>query len=320
MNVRQRNHYNLLLCIFGISSIPLYSFIMLLDLPFTIVGKPLFNPEWLLDYPRNLIPVIESSSYNVALIIDIIDASITKALMPIGDKIRYFRITNRLRQMMEPDYDMRVLDLSELGLGEEHVPQLQVLADFLKNNNTVKELRLNNNNLDDVAIAIFADLLRHNHSLQKVNLANNAFSKEAWQSIAEALKENKGLVELNLSNNSVDNDSLQTLFNALTNNYTLQKLNLACCSYYPNTELPSDSKLHLKSLLYFREIPLEWLRNNPSITEIDERNILYNLYEERENNVSKQRRMLIEEHRALQAKSDDIVKHALTFATHYLLK
>lgn len=80
--------------------------------------------------------------------------------------------------------------------------QVFALAESLHVNNTVEEMDLSYNNIDDAGVATIARLLKVNRSLNSVNLSGNNIGPEGAAKLADALADpgggGGGLAVLNL--------------------------------------------------------------------------------------------------------------------------
>lgn len=103
-----------------------------------------------------------------------------------------------------------------------------VLADALRNNTTLEQLSLWDNQVGDIGVIVLSDALRNNSSaLKRLDLSQNGITDEGAEYLAQMLKINKILIYLTLSNNEISNQGLQSLASALQNdNNTLQRLSL----------------------------------------------------------------------------------------------
>jgi Ran GTPase-activating protein (RanGAP) involved in mRNA processing and transport len=101
-----------------------------------------------------------------------------------------------------------------------------ILSEALKNNNTLEELELQDNQVSDHGVWHFANVLSvNNNTLKKLVLGNNAITDEGVKYLAQMLQSNRTLTFLGLSNNSITHQGLQILVNSILNyNTILQKL------------------------------------------------------------------------------------------------
>lgn len=103
------------------------------------------------------------------------------------------------------------------------------LIDGLKNNNTLTNLNLSKNNLQDDNIYILAEILKNNNTLQKINLSDNFISDNGFTFIINALVNNSSIVSLNLSYNNIIDLILDQypLLDNFRKNKSLQELRLS---------------------------------------------------------------------------------------------
>ena len=100
------------------------------------------------------------------------------------------------------------LDLSDNGCTDEGIAL--VCAAALDPKCTVTSLDLSSNPLRGVGANHVAEMLRANHSLTDLKLANCGLSDKAAQELAEALCVNTMLTKLDVSGNSITNDGAAT--------------------------------------------------------------------------------------------------------------
>lgn len=104
---------------------------------------------------------------------------------------------------------------------------MQVLADFLRNDTTLRVLALPRNEISDQGVTWLADALKYNNALDKLVLCNNQIGNVGIRLVAEALRYNHGLLELSLNgNNMVGDDGKNALLAALDVNRTLQSVDI----------------------------------------------------------------------------------------------
>ena len=106
--------------------------------------------------------------------------------------------------------------------------ELEMLIKILKENTTLKILRLNQHQLDDECICTLINALQNNHAVTELDLSSNNISNKGAQSIADWLKKNPSLIALNLSQNKIGNAGARDLMEALKANKTLKKFNIYC--------------------------------------------------------------------------------------------
>ena len=95
------------------------------------------------------------------------------------------------------------------------------------NANLSSELNLSNRNIDDNQIFLLANALKNNNSLTKIDLGNNLVSAVGVSALAKALEFNRSLNTLNLSSNHVSDAGASVLGQILKINSSLDTLNLS---------------------------------------------------------------------------------------------
>ena len=85
------------------------------------------------------------------------------------------------------------------------------LYDFISKTNSLKDLRISNNVLEDVAGMKIAEGLMKNDQIRVVHMASNKLSSETSELFADVIKKNQNLKDLDLSNNLFIMDELQDL-------------------------------------------------------------------------------------------------------------
>jgi Ran GTPase-activating protein (RanGAP) involved in mRNA processing and transport len=113
-----------------------------------------------------------------------------------------------------------------ISTNEIDVDGARSLADGLKENSTLRELRLSSNIFSaDGTIAIFA-ALKVNKTLNTLGMDESG-KLNAIALIGDALQQNHGLASLSLSRNQIDEEGGRALLAALKRNDTLKTINLA---------------------------------------------------------------------------------------------
>ena len=126
------------------------------------------------------------------------------------------------------------------------------LANVIKSNSHLKQLRLDNNNLGPSAIVIL-QALKESSKLKILDLDNNKMTAEVAEDLANVIKNNLDLEELYLSNNSLGPSAIMIL-QALKENFNLQIMNL---DYNNMTgELAEDLANVIKSNSYLEQLGL----------------------------------------------------------------
>ncbi|XP_064609173.1 leucine-rich repeat-containing protein 74A-like [Liolophura sinensis] len=144
---------------------------------------------------------------------------------------------------------LRILNLAENNLGEQHAVQL---CGFIKETRTLRELYLNHNRLDEAGGRVIGAALAGNKSIQILDLTWNHLRRSGAESICRALKVNTTLEKLNVSWNGFSTEGCKCLSKILPMNDTLRHLNL------------SSNRINSRALLFF----LKGLVKNEGITSL----------------------------------------------------
>ncbi|CAI8012623.1 NLR family CARD domain-containing protein 3 [Geodia barretti] len=131
-----------------------------------------------------------------------------------GDVIVYISDegVKHLAQVLEDSYEVTVLELSSLGIGNDAV---KALARALDSNSTLKELDLSNNKIDCDGVNALAMALKDNITLEILKLNINKIGNDGAEALAEVLQSNSTLRTLNLSNNAISDDGIEAIARAL---------------------------------------------------------------------------------------------------------
>ncbi|CAM2698652.1 unnamed protein product [Rotaria socialis] len=114
---------------------------------------------------------------------------------------------------------------------------VRILADSLRNNNTLQELFLDGNQISDIGVDSLSLILNHS-ALQSLSLSENGITDQGAEYLAEALKNNRTLRRLWLYHNQIGDHGMQSLTSALThNNTTLEWLDLRCNKLVTNASV-----------------------------------------------------------------------------------
>jgi Ran GTPase-activating protein (RanGAP) involved in mRNA processing and transport len=106
------------------------------------------------------------------------------------------------------------------------IPAMTSLANALKINKRLTELRLHSD-IDDEGAIVLADALRSNTSLTEVDLYNNRIGDRGVAAIGEALMVNASLIRLYLHKNNIGDEGVKSLAMALYVNTSLTDLYLS---------------------------------------------------------------------------------------------
>eukprot|EP00164_Ancoracysta_twista_P008762 GFYU01012750.1.p1 GENE.GFYU01012750.1~~GFYU01012750.1.p1 ORF type:complete len:785 (-),score=200.38 GFYU01012750.1:111-2465(-) len=115
------------------------------------------------------------------------------------------------------------LDLVGNNLGKDGA---RAIADFLKDNTTLKQINLSENNMGKEGTRWLEDALKVNKSLESLNLRSNSLGKEGAKACSSIFEVNKGLTSLNLVNNGFGVAGGEILRDAMQNNKKIVNLNL----------------------------------------------------------------------------------------------
>jgi len=123
-----------------------------------------------------------------------------------------------------------LITLHLYGSGNEGA---KAIGDALRNNNTLQQLYLNFDKIEDEkaigdeGARAIAQSLEINNSLKRLNLSRNRIGNEGVKAIARALEANKRLTVLNLGDNRLGAKGAKSLADALKINNTLRGLGLS---------------------------------------------------------------------------------------------
>eukprot|EP01029_Cantina_marsupialis_P017432 TRINITY_DN391_c0_g2_i2.p1 TRINITY_DN391_c0_g2~~TRINITY_DN391_c0_g2_i2.p1 ORF type:complete len:340 (-),score=82.11 TRINITY_DN391_c0_g2_i2:162-1181(-) len=104
---------------------------------------------------------------------------------------------------------------------------LKELADGLRVNDTLVELDLSHNNLTSTGVAMLADVLRTDSPLMSLDLTDNLIHTEGGRHLGRALHENHSLLYLGLRLNRLQDEGGRMLIEGLAANQTLESINVS---------------------------------------------------------------------------------------------
>ncbi|MCJ8740242.1 hypothetical protein PDJAM_G00056570 [Pangasius djambal] len=110
--------------------------------------------------------------------------------------------------LQSPDCHIERLWVVSTGLGCEGV---RILAEGLKKNHTVVDLRMAINNIGDIGAASLAELLKTNRTLKDIRLRDNVVTDKGAELLKAALMENTTLEYLWLFDNKFSKDGVRQL-------------------------------------------------------------------------------------------------------------
>ncbi len=132
-----------------------------------------------------------------------------------------------LLKVIGKNQTIQILDFSTMGLDDEHI---QNLALFLKNNQNLRELNLNKNNITAVGATTVADILTGTNRLKKLTLSSEKSIGKGFNDVFQVLQKNTQLVSLIIEEkwkaNGIDDRHIDALVEMVTLNTTLKELNL----------------------------------------------------------------------------------------------
>ncbi|XP_052446017.1 NACHT, LRR and PYD domains-containing protein 12-like isoform X1 [Carassius gibelio] len=119
--------------------------------------------------------------------------------------------------------------LNDCGLTDKSCP---ALATVLGSDSNLKDLNMNNNNLQDLGVKLLCTGLKDiNCKLEILRLRGCGLTEESCSALATVLRSNSSLKELDLSNNNLQDSGVKKLQKGLENTKcTLEKLRLSDCS------------------------------------------------------------------------------------------
>ena len=131
-----------------------------------------------------------------------------------------------------------------------------ILADALRNNNTLQKLDLYNNRVSDSGVSFLVkSLLDSNFTLKILNLGRNGITNEGVRFLAQMFKTNTSLTNLYLQQNDISDDGVRLLANAIENhNKTLIEL------YLNGNRLLTDSSV---------DFLLSMIKNHPKLNRLN---------------------------------------------------
>ncbi len=162
--------------------------------------------------------------------------------------------------------------LYELNLSNQQLSfeQIEVLANSLKINNSLKSLNISSNNLQDQGIALIAEALENNNSLLKLDLNTNKIRDKGAAPLGQALQFNTTLTDIDLEYNQITAHGGCEISKALNHNTTLTALNLGHNMVGPRYRKEIIDKLEKnKTIFKFTEDSLNKARKALAISTLN---------------------------------------------------
>lgn len=150
--------------------------------------------------------------------------------LQIGGKDLSTDSIRALAFVLTKDNSIKILDLGESAIEEGGAKEL---SDLLLKNNTIEEMNLNQHPsymrgpIKDAGAMQLAIALHENETLKVLDLQNNQLTSLGATSIADSLRLNSGLQILKLNSNKIGNEGAISLIDSLLGNNHLTELHLA---------------------------------------------------------------------------------------------
>lgn len=118
-------------------------------------------------------------------------------------------------------------NLESIHFVKVEIPNLEALADFLSHSKSIKNLKLQECELDSVSFSHVAKAISKNQSLETLDCNRNKIGDEAIEDLAKALILNFSIKTLILSYNEITGSGAKVLFlNSFNSNYQLKEISL----------------------------------------------------------------------------------------------
>lgn len=101
-----------------------------------------------------------------------------------------------------------------------------MIFEYLRSQNTLLNLNLDNNSINDYDAIKIAESMMHNKSIQSIEFKNNLIGFQGAKALSVALKYNKSLILLNLCGNRIPNEGMQCLSKSICGSRNLEKLDV----------------------------------------------------------------------------------------------
>ena len=123
---------------------------------------------------------------------------------------------NLIFEGLEKNKKIQILNLSKNEIGN-YSEQFEGIISCLKNNNTLNELILDSNYLDDETLKMIISGLKENKNLKSISLNENQFSKKTISELFTVINQNKLIKKCSLENCGLPNDDLISLKKIIEN-------------------------------------------------------------------------------------------------------
>ena len=110
------------------------------------------------------------------------------------------------------------IHLKRLNVSQINLDETDDIAEMLCHNNTLTELNLSQNRINDAGMDIISKSLETNKTLQTLNLLLNMVGDASAKGIATMLHENNSLKQLNLSGNKIREEGAEVFIKVLAKN------------------------------------------------------------------------------------------------------
>jgi hypothetical protein len=141
------------------------------------------------------------------------------------NQVKYYDVTkyNDLVNGIKNNNTITEIDLKNNNIGNNGA---KALADALKVNNIITKLELWDNNIGIEGAIAIAGMLEKNTTITKLELWDNNIGDDGAKALAKALEKNKTITELDLWGNNIKDDGAIAIAGMLEKNNTITKLDL----------------------------------------------------------------------------------------------
>ena len=169
------------------------------------------------------------------------------------------QVAEDLANVIKSNSGLQKLALSANDLRSSAIVVLQALKDHSK----LTVLNLNSNNMTGQVVEDLANVIKDNSGLQQLRLSNNDLRSSAIV-ILQALKDHSKLTVLYLNNNNMTGQVAEDLANVIKNNSGLQRLHLS------DNDLRSSAIIILQALKDHSKLIVLNLNNNNMTGQVAE--------------------------------------------------